>query len=78
MPGQLMPGQLMPGQLMPFALLYAVRCALPFALLLAVPSALPALPWIMLYAAAVGLLEAMAFLHRLFLYPSIEMHVVEG
>jgi hypothetical protein len=32
----------------------------------------------MLYAAAVGLLEAMAFLHRLFLYPSIEMHVVEG
>ena len=70
-----MPGQLMPGQLMPFALLYAVRCALPFALPAAMPSALP---WIVLYAAAVGLLEAMAFLHRLFLYPSIEMHVVES
>ena len=44
-------------------------CRLPW-------SALPALPWI--DAAAVGLLEAMAFLHRLFAYPSIEMHAVEG
>ena len=49
----------------------ALPLAVPFALPAAMPSVLPARPWIMLYAAAVGLLEAMAFLHRLFAYPSM-------